>query len=235
MQDLHFVLRVNEVPWWGMAEGGARERLYETALQLMGRQGVTATSTREILSATGVKNPSAISYHFGSKAALVNQLAAEVSGGQYPVLVKQTSLAAGSTMPTPAEWIAPVLDASIGLVSTERGCLLARLWWEFDGYLRPQSLERFVTGNSDVATAWRAAVVKTFPHLPPRVGLSRNITVLRTIGWQLSRMAAINLASAPFAMQSRVHFRLWLEEIAVALLSAPTNLTDADMAGPGQR
>jgi AcrR family transcriptional regulator len=222
------------VPWWGMPEGSARERLYETALQLMGRQGITATSTREILAAAGIKNPSAISYHFGSKAELVNLLAAEVVSGQYPVLGKQTALALGPAKPTPAEWVAPVLDAAIDLVSSERGCLLARLWWEFDGYLRPESLEHFVTGDSDVATAWRTAIVKTFPHLPPRVGLSRNITVLRTVGWQLARMAAINLASEPFAMQSRVHFRLWLEEVTVALLSAPTNLTDEDMSAPGR-
>jgi AcrR family transcriptional regulator len=217
----------------GMAEGGARERLYETALALMGRQGIAATSTREILAVAGIKNPSAISYHFGSKAALVDELAAEVAGGQFPVLEQQTALAAGPTRPTPTAWVAPVLDAAIELVSSERGCLLARLWWEFDGYLQPQSLERFVTGNSDVATAWRAAIVTTFPYLPPQVGLARNITVLRTVGWQLSRMAAINLASEPFAMRSRVHFRRWMEEIAVTLLSAPTNLTDEDMAGPG--
>jgi AcrR family transcriptional regulator len=208
--------------------------LYETALQLMGRQGIAATSTREILAAAGIKNPSAISYHFGSKAALVNKLAAEVSGGQHQVLTKQTALAAGAAKPTPAEWVAPVLDAAIEVVSSERGCLLARLWWEFDGYLRPESLEGFVTGGSDVATAWRAAVVTTFPYLPPRVGLARNITVLRTVGWQLSRMAAFNLASEPFTMQSRVHFRIWLEEIAVTLLSAPTRLTDEGMSGPAR-
>jgi len=47
-------------------------------------------------------------------------------------------------------------------------------------------------------------------------------------------MAAINLASEPFAMQSRVHFRLWLEEVTVALLTSPTKLTDEDMSPPGR-
>lgn len=218
-----------------MPEGGARERLYEAALQLMGRQGIAATSTREILAATGVKNPSAISYHFGSKAGLVEELAAEVAGGQYPVLGKQTELAAGARMPTPAEWVAPVIDTSVELVSSERGCLLARLWWEFDGYIQPESLERFVTGDTEVATAWRAALVQVFPYLPPQVGLARNITVLRTIGWQLSRMAAINLSSDPFIVRTHARFRLWIEEIAVTLLSAPTHLTDEDVRGPARR
>ena len=52
-----------------MDEPDARTRLREAALDLFGRQGVAATSTREILAAAGMRNPSAISYHFGSKAA----------------------------------------------------------------------------------------------------------------------------------------------------------------------
>jgi AcrR family transcriptional regulator len=218
-----------------MAEGGARERVYEAALALMGRQGIAATSTREILAAAGIKNPSAISYHFGSKAGLVDELAGEIAGGQYPILAQQTALASADPRPTPAEWVAPVLDTSIELVSSERGCLLARLWWEFDGYLRPQSLERFVTGDSDVATKWRAALVSAFPYLPPQVGLARNITALRTVGWQLARIAAINLSSDPFIVRTHRRFRMWMEEIAVTLLSAPTVLTDEDMRGPARR
>ncbi len=33
-------------------------------------------------------------------------------------------------------------------------------------------------------------------------------------------------------MRSGKHFRLWLEEIAVTLLSAPTRLIDEDVRGP---
>ncbi len=235
MQDLHLVVPADGMPRWGVAEGGARERLYEAALQLMGRRGIAATSTREILAAAGIKNPSAISYHFGSKAGLVDELAAELAGGQYPILGRQTELAGAAIRPTPTEWVQPVLDTSITLVSSERGCLLARLWWEFDGYLRPQSLEHFVTGDSEVAIRWRAAVATVFPYLPPQVGLARNVTALRTVGWQLARMAAINLSSDPFIVRKHTRFRLWMEEIAVTLLSAPTKLTDDDMRGPEQR
>lgn len=218
-----------------MAAADAKTRLYEAALDLMGRNGIAATSTREILAVAGIKNPSAISYHFGSKGDLVEALAYEIAGGQYPILGKQTALAVGVEMPTPTEWLQPVIDTSIGLVSTERGCLLARLWWEFDGYIRPQSLETFLNGESDVAVAWRAAIVKVFPYLPPGVGVARNVTTLRTIGWMLGRMAAINLASDPFIVRSHERFRRWLEEIAVTLLSAPTNLTDEDLRGPSAR
>src|SRR4051794_14855941 len=154
-----------------MAERDAKTRLYEEALALMGRQGIAATSTREILAAAGIKNPSAISYHFGSKADLVGELARELAGGQYPILAAQTALAARDSLPTPTEWVAPVIDTSIELLRSERGCLLARLWWEFDGYLKPRSLELFVGGDSDVATAWRAAMQRVFPYLPPAIAL----------------------------------------------------------------
>jgi AcrR family transcriptional regulator len=218
-----------------MADRGAKSRLYEAALDLMGRKGIAATSTREILAVAGIKNPSAISYHFGSKADLVEELAAEITSGQYPILGKQIALTTAETMPTPTEWVAPVIDTSIELVSTERGCLLARLWWEFDGYIRPQSLEHFVNGGSEVANQWRAAVAKAFPYLPPQIGVARNVTALRTMAWMVARVAAINLSADPFVSRKGARFRLWLEEIAVTLLSAPTNLTDEDLAGPSQR
>ncbi len=108
-----------------MAAPNGKARLYEAALDLMGRNGIAATSTREILDVAGIRNPSAISYHFGSKAALVEALASEIAGGQYPILGRQTKLASGTTCPTPEEWVRPVIDASIELVSIERGCLLA--------------------------------------------------------------------------------------------------------------
>jgi AcrR family transcriptional regulator len=218
-----------------VAESDARTRLYEAALALMGRQGIAGTSTREILGAVGIKNPSAISYHFGSKADLVGELAAELAGDQRPILRHQTALAAGATMPTAKEWLAPVIDASIERLSTERGCLLARIWWEFDGYLQPQSLEAFLSGDSAIATEWRTAVANVFPQFPPRIGLARNVTVLRTAGWMLARMASINLASDPFVGRSHERFALWLEEITVTLLSTPTNLTDEDVRGPEPR
>jgi AcrR family transcriptional regulator len=54
-----------------MTTSDAKPRLYEAALDLMGRNGIEATSTRQILEVARIKNPSAISYHFGSKAGLV--------------------------------------------------------------------------------------------------------------------------------------------------------------------
>jgi TetR/AcrR family transcriptional regulator, regulator of cefoperazone and chloramphenicol sensitivity len=214
-----------------VADRDGKRRLYEAALELMGRQGIASTSTREILAAAKIRNPSAISYHFGSKAGLVDALAAELAGGQHPILGLQTQLVADGARPTAAEWVAPVVDTAIALVQTERGCLLARLWWEYDGYLNPQSLERFVGGDSETATSWRAALSIAFPDLPPSVGVARSVTVLRTMGWMLSRMAQMNLAEEPFVVRKHTRFRMFVEEISVTLMTGPTNLEDEDLSG----
>ncbi len=214
-----------------MTQIDAKTRLYETALDLMGRNGIAATSTREIIAAAGIRNPSAISYHFGSKAGLVDALAGELARGRHPIFVTQTDLAAGTRTPTVTGWVAPVIDGAITVLGSERGCLLARVWWEIDGYLQPQSLEAFLSGRSATASAWRAAIVKVFPQLPPQIGLARNITMLRTVGWMVARMATINLDVDPFVSRKHPRFQRWLEEATIAPLSAPTTLTDEDIRG----
>jgi AcrR family transcriptional regulator len=219
-----------------MVVGDAKSRLYEAALDLMGRRGISETSTREILAEAGIKNPSAISYHFGSKAELVQEVAGEIASGQYPILRQQIALVADGRRPTAAEWVQPFIDTAITLVSTERGCLLARIWWEYDGYLSPQSLEIFLLGNDPLVVAWRAALHQAFPDIAPKVAVARNVTALRTIGWMLARMANIALQDDPFVETRKyLRFRRWLTEIAVTLVGAPSELEDADVEGPRVR
>jgi len=52
-------------------EGATRERLLRAAEVLLAERGSTATSVRDVLTAAGVANASAIGYHFGGKEALV--------------------------------------------------------------------------------------------------------------------------------------------------------------------
>jgi AcrR family transcriptional regulator len=212
-----------------MVETDARTRLYEAALQLMGRHGIAATSTREILAAAGIRNPSAISYHFGSKAGLVEELAEELMSGQFPVLGRQVALARASSPVDIEEWCAVFVDIAIELAASERGCLLARLWWEFDGYLRPDSLEEFVWSDQEVAKQWRDAIVAALPHLPPVVAIARNVAAMRTVGWMLARLAGMNLENDPFVVYPHVRFRKWLMDVTVTMLSGPTSLTNEDM------
>src|SRR5262245_26941646 len=105
-----------------MVEDDARSRIREVALERFGRQGIRETSTREIRRAAGMKNPSAITYHFGSKAKLVEDLVSELIRSEAPVLQDQIALASGPEAPTIEEWAAVAVDSAHRLISTERGC-----------------------------------------------------------------------------------------------------------------
>jgi hypothetical protein len=81
---------------------------------------------------------------------------------------------------------------------------------------------------------WRAALRTAFPDIAPKVAVARNVTALRTIGWMLARMANIALQDDPFVdTRKYVHFRRWLQEVAVTLVGAPSELEDADVEGRG--
>src|ERR1700712_3070038 len=131
-----------------------RTRLREVALDLFGRQGGRETPTRQILNAAGLRNPSAISYHFGSKAELVDDLVKELIAGTAPVLQRQVELARDQGPPRLEAGAGGGGDSALELVSTERGCLPARLWLEDDGYLRPEALEQFLASDNHIATEW---------------------------------------------------------------------------------
>lgn len=215
-----------------MTDVDARTRLREAALDLFGRHGVRDTSTREILTAAGLKNPSAISYHFGSKAELVEDLVGELIRGTAPVLQLQIELAKGSSPPTVEEWTAIAVDSAVNLIASERGCLLACLWAEYDGSMQPRALETFLGSGNPVASAWQAAVVRTFPDLPQHLGVSRNVIMFRTLEWMIARRAGWILSVNPaptLKMDDTTKFRQLIFEVARAIVAAPSELGNDDI------
>lgn len=210
----------------------ARSRLREIALDLFGRQGVRDTSTRQILTAAGMRNPSAISYHFGSKAALVGELVGELIRGEAPVMQRQVALADGPQPPSIEEWTSVAVDSASTLIATERGCLLARLWWEYDGYLHPEVLEEFLASGHPLANSWLDAVDATFPDLTRYMAVTRNVTMLRTLEWMIARRAGRLLTGRPspaLQMDDPEAFRRLMLEVALGIVTAPTTLTEADI------
>jgi AcrR family transcriptional regulator len=215
-----------------MTPTDARTRLREAALDLFGRRGVHATSTRAILAAAGLRNPSAISYHFGSKAELVEDLVGELIHGTAPVMQQQVTLA-GDGRPTVERWAAVAVDSAVSLVATERGCLLARLWWDYDGSVQPTAFEGFLVSGHPLAQAWTEAVRRTFPELPPHLGVARNVIMLRTLEWMIARRAARILVPGDgptLKVDDAAAFREFMLEIAVAILAAPTRLAENDVS-----
>jgi len=208
-----------------------RTRLREVALELFGRQGVQATSTRNILDAAGLRNPSAISYYFGSKAGLVEDLVLEFRGDAWPLLRLQIELFESGT-PTVKEWVDVAATSATQLVSTTRGCLLARVLWEFDCVISPNAFEEFLGSGDPLAVEWQRAIHATFPHFPPVVAVARNFLTVHTIEWLLSRYAARTLGDRPdpaLTVKYPEDLRMALFEISMALLSAPSEFTDETM------
>jgi AcrR family transcriptional regulator len=214
-----------------MQEPDARTRLREEALNLFGRHGVQGTSTRAILDAAGMRNPSAINYYFDSKAGLVDDLVTELITEAWPVIALQVDLMANGT-PTVREWASVAADSAAKLISTERGCLLARLWWEYDCLLFPDAFEEFLASGLPLAVAWQDGIRQAFPELPPLVAVARNVISLRNIEWLIARRARSLLVDRPVNMVKVKDPGMVgpaLLEISMALLTAPVGLTDEDM------
>lgn len=167
----------------GQIEGvDTKARLSEVALELFGRHGIHATTTRDIIKAAGLRNPSAITYYFGSKAELIQDLTLEVNGNQSALPQRHVAMASQGKPLTPCEWAAIGVDFVINLMSTPRGCNLIRVWDEYDD-IDPDRVERFLAGTHPLAQAWRNAAARTFPDLAPFVAFTRNVIVIRTLQW----------------------------------------------------
>jgi AcrR family transcriptional regulator len=203
-------------------EPDARTRLREAALARIGRCGLHATSTREIIADAGLRNPSAINYYFGSKARLVDDLVAEVNGEESRIIQRQVELAAGDEAPSPEVWAGIAIDAAIHLLSTERGCLLIRVWAARDDQ-QPEAVEAFLGSEHPLAVAWRAAVARTFPDLPPEIAVARNLVVLRLLQWMTVRRAGWVLdGTRPLMAEEPLSTRVFVLEIALNVLTPPT-------------
>jgi AcrR family transcriptional regulator len=206
-------------------------RLREAALELFGRHGVQGTSTRQILGAAGLRNPSAISYHFGSKAELVKDLVAEVRDEAWPIVRLQVELTA-SGAPSVRQWAEVASKSAAALVATPRGCLLARVLWEYDCVIAPNAFEEFLGSGDPLAGAWQDAIGQTFSDLPQVVAVARNFLTVHTMEWLLARYASRILGGRPEPALTIKHpeeLELALFEISMALLSAPSTFTDESM------
>jgi AcrR family transcriptional regulator len=206
-----------------------QSRLRDAALDLFGRQGIHATSTREIIAAAGMRNPSAITYYFGSKASLVEELVREVNGSHSALLQQHVALASQLQALTPEAWASIGVDFVVNLMGSERGCHLIRVWGEYDE-LDPDRVERFLAGTHPLAAAWRDAVLRTFPDLPTLVAIARNVIVIRTLQWITIRRARVLIDDSQHRWRSGVgDLRPFLLELSINILTGPTTMTDGDL------
>lgn len=114
----------------------ARRRLLAAGLEIFGRYGYEAASTRQLAESAGV-NLSAITYHFGNKAGLYNAVVASIaermSSPLLPLLTEVNATLESSQL-TPdqaAHWLEEILDAlakRILDISQGEASLIVPIW-----------------------------------------------------------------------------------------------------------
>lgn len=151
-------------------QGSTREALLDAAERLLARQGVAATSTRDIIKAAGA-NLGAINYHFGSKDRLV----LEVFARRFRPL-NETRLARLDALEQAAggraltlEQIVEVLVRSAVEAHEAKSGEASFLQLICRGFQEPNpEVKAFIEKEfAEVAKRLNAAILKTAPELPP--------------------------------------------------------------------
>jgi len=132
----------------------APQHLKAVALKLFAERGIDGVTVRQIAEAAGQKNHAAITYHFGSKDALVRELIVEgaraiderrnawldraiANGGPHDVAEVMLGLVTTSLDPAPPEWGECYNRFIVGLQTSNRALFMATVGGKWNrGYLR---------------------------------------------------------------------------------------------------
>ncbi|MBO6636068.1 TetR/AcrR family transcriptional regulator [Parvibaculum sp.] len=107
--------------------GDTRARLMEAAERLFGARGLHAVTLKEINAAAGQRNESALHYHFGSKARLVDAILNTRVAAIDRVRVKRVEALVGSGRENDiAEILRATFEPLTGLLDTEEGVRFVR-------------------------------------------------------------------------------------------------------------
>ena len=193
-----------------------RQRLLDAAEALLAVHGSIGTSVRDVLSAAGVANASAIGYYFGSKDGLV----AEVERRAVDQVVVERADALASLGPEPdleglvRAWVSPL----VRLRCAGRGPSTARVFMRiFD---EPQERWAHNGANEVVEVSWRYLAASE-PHLPgvDRHGLTWRWQAVTAVMAFYCHGALEPFGPAPTAADVDRHLALLVPQ-GVALLRA---------------
>lgn len=123
---------------------GTRERLLDEAERLFARGGVQGVTTREIVAAAAQRNPSAVSYHFGSRQNLLLEILARRGA---PVDEARGDLRRGAgDQPGTRSLVACLVEPYAALLASEGGRAYVRIVAQLRGRFAAWRVE------SDAAT-----------------------------------------------------------------------------------
>lgn len=153
---------------------GTRERLLDEAERLFARGGVQGVTTREIVEAAEQRNPSAVSYHFGSRQNLLLAILAR-RGAPVDEERGRRRDAAGSAAST-RELVASLVVPYAALLADDGGRAYLRIVAQLRGRFAAWRVE------SDVETTKHLArildEIESRPDAPPAVRRERVVGMI---------------------------------------------------------
>ena len=189
-----------------------RERLLAAAEELYGGQGIDAVSLREIQRASGVKNATALQYHFGDRAGLLSAVLEKHSHDvelRRHALLDRYEAAGDQNVRALAEALVQPLASK--LAESTGGCAYLCIYADLMNRRQP-ILPGDLEDHGDSIVRWRQLVDPFLDRTAARV--HRRLVVIRFVIGELARRAA----TAPHT-DDRV-FISQLVDLVVAMLTA---------------
>ncbi|MFF8609368.1 TetR family transcriptional regulator [Streptomyces sp. NPDC015346] len=195
-----------------------REKLIRAAEEIFAAQGVHGAQLRDIVALAGQSNPSAVQYHFGSRAGLLD---AVMAGRQ-----RRTERVLGPLVATAPDDVRALLAALIGAeaseLRTERGrrCLRISAQLSHESGVRGRTPRPTLDGTVYWRLIERVEACLTRAGLPEPLRLERLDLVLTVVGAAMADRARQYLDGTP-PLTSEALFLADLVETTTALLRAP--------------
>lgn len=196
-----------------------REKLIRAAEQVFAAQGVDGAQLRDIVALAGQSNPSAVQYHFGSRAGLLDAVMAGRQGRTEQVLGPLLAEAPDE----PHELIGALVAAEASELRTEHGrrCLRISAQLSHESGVRTRTPHPTLDGT----VYWRLierieACLTGLPGLPEPLRLERLDLALTVVGAAMADRARQYLDGTE-PLTSEALFLADLVQTTTALLQAP--------------
>ncbi|MFB7937753.1 TetR/AcrR family transcriptional regulator [Streptomyces sp. NPDC056049] len=195
-----------------------REKLIHAAEELFAAQGVDGAQLRDITRLAGQANPSAVQYHFGSRAGLLDAVMAGWLARTERVLVALPPVAEDAGV---RELITALVTAEASELDTERGCRCLRVSAQLshESGVRARTPHPTLAGTAYWALIERIAGRLADDGLPEPLLLERLDLALTVVGAALADRARQYLDGAE-PLTDRPLFLADLVETTTALLRA---------------
>jgi AcrR family transcriptional regulator len=194
--------------------GAVADAIIQSAERLIAERGLDAVSLREINSAAGATNASAIQYHFGDRAGLIRAILEKhevaIEDRRHQLLDKYEARGVGDIRVLASALVAPLAEE----LTVDGGAGYLQLVCDLYNRPNPTFDLTAIDDKRSSMGRWRSLVV---PLLTPEaVRLHRRFDALRFTAFELARRAR----------SGRKDHRLFtsqLTDLIAALLSAPVS------------